>query len=237
MSYAEVSIGGGKQWGIPISTPSSGSIGANGAITLTTAMPITYPNIWLYFPAGALYANSAAGFYFCQMSSTTLGTAYNIPLASQVPFIPTAEQLTRTAIVSASVGAYTQSTATNAGPSFVLPAGSIGANGILRIEFEMSVTNSANNKTVQWIFGGNTYSQTITTTQLNRSTYLVANRGAANRQFVSNLTTSGSSGANSLAQITVDTDAPVTISTTLTKANATEYLVLEFFSAVAMFAP
>src|SRR3990170_2224876 len=35
---------------MPIVIPSSGSIAANGAVTLTTALPNTYPDIYLYFP-------------------------------------------------------------------------------------------------------------------------------------------------------------------------------------------
>src|SRR5258708_29587566 len=67
----------------------SGTVAANnlvGNITLGTALDAVYgptnngcPGIWLYLPATALAApNNVAGWYWCVMSTTTVGTAYAI---------------------------------------------------------------------------------------------------------------------------------------------------------------
>lgn len=50
----------------------SGTVAADGTITLGTALPIAFPQIMLYLPAGAISGGSA-GFYFVEMSSSTLG--------------------------------------------------------------------------------------------------------------------------------------------------------------------
>lgn len=66
------------QCNVPIGIAPTGTMAANGAITLGTALNTTYSGgLWLYLPAGAAYAGSLAGFYWTVMSSTTLGTVYN----------------------------------------------------------------------------------------------------------------------------------------------------------------
>lgn len=121
------------QWGIPVILPSSGSIANNGALTLTTALPTTFPNCWMFFPAGAIAAGSAAGVYFVQMTDTTHGTIFNNKLgtAGGPPTIPALP----TAFVTTGPGAYTQTTATN--PILVsipIIGGSLGINGAIRFE-------------------------------------------------------------------------------------------------------
>lgn len=51
----------------------SGTVAADGTITLGTALPGVFSaGVLLYLPAGAI-VSGAAGFYWCDMSSTTLG--------------------------------------------------------------------------------------------------------------------------------------------------------------------
>ncbi len=95
--------------GVPVYVPSSGSIANNGALTLTTALPLIYPNVYLYFPANAIAAGSAAGKYYCQMSSTTVGVIFNNTYVSGTPVVPTSP----TAFVTTGPGAYTQTISTN----------------------------------------------------------------------------------------------------------------------------
>lgn len=50
----------------------SGTVAADGTITLGTALPAAFAEIALYLPAGAI-AGSSEGFYFVEMSSATVG--------------------------------------------------------------------------------------------------------------------------------------------------------------------
>ena len=94
------------QANVPVFVPSSGIMANNGAITLTTALDTTYANCYLYLPANAIEAGSAAGLYFAQMSSTTVGTVYNNTYTSGKHAIPSSP----TAFVTTGPGAYTQTT-------------------------------------------------------------------------------------------------------------------------------
>jgi hypothetical protein len=216
------------QSGVPIGVPPTGSVAANGAITLGTALLQTYSNIWLSFPAGALFAGSVAGVYFCQMSSTTLGTAYNIRLLAATPYVPTAAQLTAGAIVAAGPGAYTQSTSYNQLFIVTVPAGAMGANGRFVYTWEWCFPNNVNNKQINTNWGGvNGYTYTQTTSQLQRITGQITNRGVTNRQYQSNIAQDGSSGAAPNATIIADTALATTFEMGATIAVATDFLVIE----------
>ncbi len=127
---------------VPVGLPSSGSVGANGALSLTTALDKAYPNgIYLYFQAGALYAGSVAGYYYTVMSLNNSGTVYNNLLGNGAPTRPA----NPTPIVSASIGAYTQVTASDlTGLTLPIPAGLLGTEGSLEAKFTWVTNNSAN---------------------------------------------------------------------------------------------
>lgn len=58
--------------------PQSGTIGANGALTLNAANNNHYltDGVWWYFPANAVFSGSPAGFYWTVMTTNLLGTVY-----------------------------------------------------------------------------------------------------------------------------------------------------------------
>lgn len=226
------------QTAVPIGIPSSGTVAANGAITLTTALQQTYSSIWLSFPAGALFAGSAAGQYFCQMTSPTAGTAYNIRLiAPAVPFLPTAAQLTAGAIVAAGPGAYTQTIGSSNFFSIVVPGGSMGPNGRVEYTWEWSIPNNVNTKSITTDFGGIGVTTGLTTTNVARYTTILTNRGAQNVNYQSNVSQDGASGAGSRATTTVDTSANVTFAWRGNLAVDTDYVVIEAFSIKVFFSP
>jgi len=136
--------------GAPVLITPSGTMAANGAVTFDTAIvlssggPIT-DGLWAYFPAGAVYAGSAAGFYWMTMSSTTAGTVYD---TMYEPGVTSGERPSSpTAISAAGPGAYTGETATIVVASATLPGGALGLNGSLRVTQAVAANNSANNKT------------------------------------------------------------------------------------------
>jgi hypothetical protein len=217
---------------IPVGVPGSGSIGVNGALTLTTALQLTYPNIWLYFPVGAVYSNSPAGSYFCQMTSTTLGTVYNHVLVGS-PYIPT----TLNPVVSASIGAYTAPTSAVNLFSFILPGGIMGANGQLVMYAEVTVPNNANTKIGTISIGGTQIvSISLTTTITSNAIKYLTNRGVSNAQ-ISRASTANNIGnsAVALAQTSISTDVNQTVLFQGQLANAADFVVFEQFSMSTYF--
>ena len=67
------------QTGIPFVIPSSGTMGNNGALAVTTALDYAYPASYVRLPAGAIQTGSAAGWYYAVWSSASTATVYNNP--------------------------------------------------------------------------------------------------------------------------------------------------------------
>jgi hypothetical protein len=131
--------------GIPFILPSSGTMGNDGALSGITAVPtgIVYSHSYMYFPANAISAGSAAGWYYAQLSSTTAATVYNNVYTSGVPTVPSSP----TAFVTTGPGAYTQTSASDiASVSIPLSANIIGVNGSIDADCGISATNNANQK-------------------------------------------------------------------------------------------
>lgn len=217
------------QSGVPVGIGSSGTVAANGAVTLTTAMAVTYPSIWLYFPAGALFAASVAGFYYCTMSSTTAAQAYNIRLTSGSPYIPAAAALVSGAIVDAGPGAYTQTTSTILDAiTIAIPGGTMGPNGALVLTNEATAPTNVNAKAVWHSFGGSSLSNVtiINANTVARLQKMLANRGVQNQQFLSPLNSQAvSTGTPTL--LSVDTATAQNFVTRVQLSVATDYLVIE----------
>jgi hypothetical protein len=220
--------------GIPVGIPSSGSVGANGAVTITTALNLTYPNIYLHFPVGAVYANSPDGFYFCQMTSTTLGTVFNNLYTTGTPVIPAVLN----PVVGAGPGAYTQATTLQQAISVTLPGGSMGNNGSLTYDLTGSHLNSAGNKTYSLPWGaGNILSVAVTTTAAITTTRTVTNAGLQNAQTTGPFgTVTGGGSPGLVQQFSADTSVNTTIGCTLQIAVATDYMILQSLRIVSYFA-
>ena len=149
-------------YGVPVLIPPSGTMAANGAVTFGTAITlqssaVLTDGLWAYFPAGAVYAGSAAGFYWMTMSSSTEGTVYD---TTYVPGTTSGERpASPTAISAAGPGAYTGETVEIIAASATLPGGALGLNGSLRVTQAVAANNNANNKTTRTyinstLFGG-----------------------------------------------------------------------------------
>jgi hypothetical protein len=209
------------QTNVPVFIPSSGSIGNNGALTLTTALDTTYANCYLYFPANAIVAGSAAGLYYTQMSSTTVGTIFNNTYSGGKQTIPSSP----TAFATTGPGAYTQTTATDITLlSTTLPGGAMGAHGSLFLFAQEVMASSGNAKVVKLKIGGSTVNQQgYTTTLQSTAPRVFRNKGVADRN-VSNANTgfnaSGTTGPN---HTTIDTAVDQTVLITMQLANATDY--------------
>jgi hypothetical protein len=172
---------------IPVFVQSNGSVAANGALSGLTALPETFPSVWLYFPAGAVYSGSVAGLYYCQMSSATAGTIFNNILSQstgQVPYIPSSP----TPIAAAGPGAYTQSTSGYILP-IKIPGAVMGPNGVARASALFQVINNANSKSCSiaigqsYSSGTNIHNSTVLSLDTAGASRKIRNRGSQARQI------------------------------------------------------
>lgn len=116
--------------------------------------------------------------------------------------------------------------------TITIPAGTMGANGAVRIISQWTHTNSANTKTLRVKWAGTAVNTFAITTQAG--TYLltvVANRGVTNSQVApaQNINIYGST-TNAVFTAAVDTTAAVTVTITGQKASAGETLTLEGYT-------
>ena len=220
--------------GIPFINISSGTMGNNGALSGVTALPLTYSNgAYIWLPAGAIAAGvpAAPAWYWCVFSSTTAGTVYNSTYTSGVPVVGT-----NTAFATTGPGAFTGDTSEAAGPTITIPAGSMGANGMLHAWAYSTQTNSAGTKTFRLRFSGaagTVYYVSNLTTQLSLlMTAGILNRGTESAQI--GYTTAGDSPTISFSTAgavtsSVNTAAATTLVFSLQKGTATDNKILENF--------
>lgn len=224
-----------SQSGIPIVIPSSGSIGNNGALSGVTAMGDYFApsGMYLYFPANAIAAGSAAGLYYTLMASTTAGTIYNNTYTGGQPTIPTSP----TPFVTTGPGAYTQTTATDITLlSLSIDANELGNNGAVFAFLRWTLNSSANNKILKARLGASNVwdnsSAPLTTSGLYEHLVNFVNRGATNRQQGNRNNNAGlAGGASGTANnTTIDTTAATVFSITGQLATATDFLGLSMHS-------
>lgn len=215
------------QSAVPAGIPSSGSVGNNGALTGITALPITYSGIWLYFPAGALYSGSVAGFYWTVMNSQTAGTVYGARLSgTETPYIPANPP----AISATGPGAYTQTTGAYLNVcTHTVQGGILGKNGVAMFIPISRNPSSANNKQVRIQSGLNTITLSTTTTNTSARHYVeLINRGVENAQIKTGASAFGQAASDSFSNnLAIDTDVDWPVTHQLLIANDSEYIVLE----------
>jgi hypothetical protein len=226
---AEYVIG---QCGLPLIIVSSGTMGNNGAMSGVASVVTTHPSAYVYLPANAISAGSAAGFYYAVFSSATAATIYNNTYTPGTdPTIPGSP----TAFSTTGPGGFTQVVTEITAISVSIPANSMGANGVFRAEALFTYTNSANNKTPRIKFGGTVVAggNNVTTTASTKVGCSVYNRGHAGRQsFLSALNIGPHAAGNSASgqNITIDTTANVTAIVTMQLANAADTITMDHYS-------
>ena len=212
---------------IPMILPSSGSIGNNGALTLATALPNIYTNCYMYFPANAISAGSASGFYYVVMTSTTVGTIYNntYTVSSGIATAPT----TPTAFVTVGSGAYTQNTNTTVyATRITIPANYLGENGFIEMKPIFSRGGSGGAGNYFGYFGAQQFMNlvTVAATTNNGTSWRIMNK-TYNKQLNTNWLGYGVGAA--VNEKTVNTSVATNIELALTQTNANDYHILEAF--------
>lgn len=150
---ATVTLSGGALSGLgPFANSAIWLSGSPTTNTTAYSVPLgtVYANAYMYFPAGAIAAGSAAGWYFVQMASTTQGTVFNNVYASGTPVIPGSP----TAFATTGPGAYAQQTTNITGLTVSLAGNTLGVNGELQLDSSQFANNSAGTKTAQFLYGG-----------------------------------------------------------------------------------
>lgn len=215
-----------SQSGIPFGKPSSGTMGNNGALSGLTAFLKTYSDgIYLYFPASAIAAGSAAGWYWTVMSSTTAGTVYNNTYTSGQPSKPASP----TPFVTTGPGAFTGVTVRVNGPQITIAGGSMGNNGQLEWQLFGIQNNSAGTKGINPSLGGTLVSGWAQTTSSspNSARWIARNCGAQNRQvFHDSYVGEPGYNAGSEGNISVDTSISQVVSVGMQATTATDWVVL-----------
>lgn len=214
--------------GIPFVVPSSGNItSTSGDVTVTSAFNYVMGPSFTFFPQGALFVKSPAGWYYTVWSSTTAGKVYDDVYYIDVPQIPTnPTSLTTVA------GAYTQAKDYYAiGPSYIIPAGFMGNNGAIVWNRQVGCKNSATSKTFSGFFGMETFQSTgITTNSASGQAGSLINRGAATRQCAANANFGDSGLAGSLNRLVVDTDQNQIFSLQVKLVDVTDFAIIEAHS-------
>lgn len=206
----------------------TGSMGNNGALTLGTALAVTYSEgCYIHLPASAISAGSTAGWYWCVMSSTTVGTVYNSTYTTGTPVAGTA-----TAFATTGPGAFTGETTEIAAIRFSVPANSMGAMGRLECRALYEYTSNANNHTCHARLGGTSGTQYLSNTQTNTvraHCYVeICNKNNTSVQS-GGATVLAASVANggAVTRSTLDTTSAQEFVLAMTTGTATDNMVLE----------
>ena len=215
--------------------PPTGTMGNNGALTLGTALPYVPANSFLWLPASAISTGSAAGWYFAQFSSTTAGTVYNNTYTyGQVPAVPSP----LVPFATTGPGAYTGVTTEVQGPTYAMPANTMGTHSTLKVTTLYTMPKNADNKTLRTAVSGTDFyadTQAGSTIAAQGTTTLITNGGSAALQIGcpgASGNAAGCAGASTqpYSTGTVDMTQPQTVYPTATMGTATDYLIFESVS-------
>lgn len=220
----EVTVGSG----IPFIVPSSGNItSTSGDVTVTSAFNYVMGPSFTFFPQGALFAKSPAGWYYTVWTSTTVGKVYADVYYIDVPQFPDVPTPLTTV-----VGAYTQvKDYYQIGPSYIIPAGFMGPNGSIIWNRQTGCKNSANSKTFSGFFGMETFQSTgLTTNKASGQAGSVINRGVETRQCASNGAYGDSGLAGDINRLIVDTGENQIFSLQIKIIDATDFAIIEAHS-------
>lgn len=218
---------GSRGSALPFVMPSSGTINnTSGSVTATTTFDYTIGPSYTYFPVGALFASSPAGWYYTNWSvgDNKTGTVYANTYANgnaQIPANPTP--------LTAVAGAYTQVTGFDViGPSFIVPGNVLGPNGSIEWHRAVNNNNSANNKVYNTYLGASNFQGlTQTTNPKEGGMGVIRNRGHVARQAAANAAHGDNNNASGITKLTIDTTQAQVFGFALQLTNASDFAMIE----------
>lgn len=145
------------------------------------------------------------------------------------PFVP--QRAFRLLAASAVALSHTGDTAETDLAAITIPGGSMGANGLIRINSLWTFTNSVNNKILRARFDGTAIFQVTMTTSavyadLDR---IIANRNAANSQIGRNVGAQGAQSTSAALTMAANTLTDRVLRLTAALADAGETITLESY--------
>ena len=208
--------------------------GTRGVFTLSAASPMQYAvgylrRCYCYLPAGA-GGLAAGGWYWCQMSDDTNGEIFAETYVSGNPAFVSSP----TALSNLSAGRITQTLNPVTGPSFTLPGGAMGPNGILRAHCGCRGNNSASLKTLKFLLGSQSIvlQQATTTGNVIDASSMTQNQGTASlqsgvSQWIGREHNAGGATLSSVdsSGTSVDTSVDQTLSVTLDLAATADSII------------
>ena len=161
--------------------------GTRGVFTLSAETPmassfnVLASGCYVYLPAGA-GGLASGGWYWCVMTDGTNGEVFSntYPGSGKPDFVASP-----TALANLSAGRITQITSEIYGPSFTMPGGSMGPNGILTSRIKYLTTSSAGTKYIRQKLGATDIVHWPITSTLNNQLFQSSrqNMGVQNRQI------------------------------------------------------
>jgi hypothetical protein len=224
------------QQSIPgIKLPSSTiGTGTSGHLTLGTALPAIYSRAWCSLPAVASTPAITAGMYYCEFSSTTVGTIYTAGPGSAAFNFSAGAALTATTATDVNLFVPRRFTGTAASLALgaIIPGGLLGPDGAVHMRFSTAPTNNANAKTIKSKFGAATFHQQSLTTAGSRGSADIVNTGSDAQQAYHGFATDnvswveGQTGAMVPVYATEATASDVRLQHGGQVAAATDFLIL-----------
>lgn len=212
--------------------------GVNGAISDLQTQPDRLGiGAWLYLPANSITASNPLGWYWFVASSTTAGTVYNNRYISGDPKLAVPTVLTP--FVSAAQGLKTQTTGSSiTGPSIVVPANTLGPNGLFRANLRFEANNNANSKVFSISFGaGSNLAVNAANGVTGGSLFEIRAINSTNRQMVT--PRSGGSvfsmSGNPAVYAGDDLTVAQTFNVTLNMTTASDFMALVGVDAIAQY--
>jgi hypothetical protein len=206
------------------------AVAVGGLLTFSTALAANPGNCWVYLPTG-MVSGRAAGWHYGVGASTTTIQLKNDFVADGATFTPYISTVTAN-----SVGTTTPVAQTTAADiqifGVVMPGGSLGRNGQVRVTIGMSATSNANAKPVKFFLDASSYAGGAISLANNGAVNLVrgfANRGSLSSQVSMASSSIGSFGAAGTVFTTVDTSVDKSLKVTAQLAVGTDNIVMETF--------
>lgn len=226
-----VSASGGELDLLRVSAPfvmpggTTNSVGLNGTLNLAVAQSSqVLGGCWMYFPAGAINAGSAAGWYWTVLSTTTTGTVYNTLYTSGAPVPP----VSPTPFAGTAGSAFTQTTTEIVGPVISLPAGALGPNGHIDTQIATVTGGTSSAKVLRVRLAGQqlfSVNSAVATTPNTLTFAKTQAQGRTAAQITNSMLTYTQSGA-ALTATTANTAAVCTYAITLAGATNDYFALL-----------
>ena len=207
----------------------SGTMGADGALVLGTALPRIIRQAWVYFPAGAVFTGSPVGWYYTEFASTTIGTVFADTYTTGLPDFPSAG----VAVTGPGPGAFAGVVGSVTGPSITVPGGMLSTGSRVRQVWSIEPNSTAGTKNMRSTVAGTVVTTLSVTTAGLRTwvEYVLRDATGLTMDFQSSGSSSTGLGTVTLNNLTpYNPAASIDFAATLQNNLATDVVVLNYWT-------